>query len=104
MGIVGATAMGLSQLAESYELLIVGRYLIGVNCGKSFILELIQSASSQVRREPNWAYSKERHDTVKGSRQYKMHIKQKSYLQLSSTISTFITIQSETPQFTQCQF
>ena len=57
VGIVGATAMGLSQLAESYELLIVGRYLIGVNCGKSFTLELIQSASSQVRTEPNWAYS-----------------------------------------------
>ena len=35
VGILGATAMGFSQLAESYELLIMGRYLIGVNCGKN---------------------------------------------------------------------
>ena len=36
VGILGATAMGLSQLSESYELLIMGRYLIGVNCGKLY--------------------------------------------------------------------
>ena len=34
VGITGALAMGASQGVESYELLIMGRYLIGVNCGK----------------------------------------------------------------------
>ena len=35
VGILGATAMGCSKYLESYELLIMGRFLIGVNCGKS---------------------------------------------------------------------
>ena len=34
VGITGALAMGSSKGFESYELLIMGRYLIGVNCGK----------------------------------------------------------------------
>ena len=34
VGIIGAVAMGASKVAESYELLIMWRYLIGVNCGK----------------------------------------------------------------------
>ena len=35
VGIVAAMAMVFSKYVTSYELLIVGRYLIGVNCGKS---------------------------------------------------------------------
>ena len=35
VGIIGATAMGCSKYLESYELLIMGRFLIGVNCGKN---------------------------------------------------------------------
>jgi len=34
VGIIGALAMGSSKYLESYELLIIGRFLIGVNCGK----------------------------------------------------------------------
>ena len=34
VGIIAATAMVFSKYVTSYELLIVGRYLIGVNCGK----------------------------------------------------------------------
>ena len=33
IGIVAATAMVFSKHVTSYELLIIGRYLIGVNCG-----------------------------------------------------------------------
>lgn len=33
IGILGAVAMGASKVSELYELLIMGRYLIGVNCG-----------------------------------------------------------------------
>jgi hypothetical protein len=33
VGIIGAMAMGCSKYLESYELLIMGRFLIGVNCG-----------------------------------------------------------------------
>ena len=33
VGIFGALAMGASKVSELYELLIMGRYLIGVNCG-----------------------------------------------------------------------
>jgi hypothetical protein len=35
VGIVAALAMVFSKYITSYELLIIGRYLIGVNCGKS---------------------------------------------------------------------
>ena len=34
VGIVAAMAMVFSKYVTSYELLIVGRYLIGVNCGE----------------------------------------------------------------------
>ncbi len=34
IGIIGAAGMGLAKLAGSYELLIFGRFMIGVNCGK----------------------------------------------------------------------
>jgi hypothetical protein len=34
VGILGAAAMGCSKYLESYELLIMGRFLIGVNCGE----------------------------------------------------------------------
>ena len=34
IGILGAASMGFAQFAESYELLIMGRFLIGINCGK----------------------------------------------------------------------
>ena len=34
VGIVAALAMVFSKYITSYELLIIGRYLIGVNCGK----------------------------------------------------------------------
>ena len=33
MGLMGAIAMGMAKWAESYELLILGRFMIGVNCG-----------------------------------------------------------------------
>ena len=35
VGITAAIVMVFSKDVKSYELLIVGRYLIGVNCGKS---------------------------------------------------------------------
>ena len=34
VGILGAAAMGFAKFAEFYELLIMGRFLIGVNCGE----------------------------------------------------------------------
>ena len=33
IGVFGAVAMGCSKFLASYELLILGRYLIGINCG-----------------------------------------------------------------------
>lgn len=33
IGVIGAVAMGSSKYLASYELLILGRYLIGINCG-----------------------------------------------------------------------
>lgn len=33
IGVFGAVAMGCSKFLASYELLIIGRYLIGINCG-----------------------------------------------------------------------
>ncbi|XP_029670394.1 glucose transporter type 1 isoform X4 [Formica exsecta] len=33
LGIVGACLMGFTKLAESYEMLFFGRFIIGVNCG-----------------------------------------------------------------------
>ncbi|KAF0296742.1 Glucose transporter type 1 [Amphibalanus amphitrite] len=38
IGIVGAAFMGFSSMADSYELLIVGRLVIGYNCGMSSAL------------------------------------------------------------------
>ena len=34
VGIIAATAMVFSKFVTSYELLIIGRFLIGVNCGE----------------------------------------------------------------------
>ena len=34
IGILGAALMGFSSMAGSYELLIVGRLVIGYNCGQ----------------------------------------------------------------------
>ena len=33
LGIAGGCAMGFTKAAFSYELLILGRFLIGINCG-----------------------------------------------------------------------
>ena len=33
IGIIGALAMGSAKFVKSYEMLIAGRFLIGVNCG-----------------------------------------------------------------------
>ena len=33
IGVIGAIAMGCSKALESYEILILGRYLIGIHCG-----------------------------------------------------------------------
>ena len=41
IGILGAIAMGASKVSELYELLIMGRYLIGVNCGMHKCLSCI---------------------------------------------------------------
>merc|ERR1712223_1329143 len=35
IGVFGAVAMGCSKFLASYELLILGRYLIGINCGRN---------------------------------------------------------------------
>jgi MFS transporter, SP family, solute carrier family 2 (facilitated glucose transporter), member 1 len=34
LGIIGGLLMGLSKPAKSYEMIIVGRFVIGLNCGK----------------------------------------------------------------------
>lgn len=34
-GIVGAALMAFSKAAQSYEMLIIGRLIIGFNCGAS---------------------------------------------------------------------
>ncbi len=34
LGVAGGCAMGFTKAAFSYELLILGRFLIGINCGK----------------------------------------------------------------------
>ncbi|XP_012255629.2 glucose transporter type 1-like isoform X2 [Athalia rosae] len=33
LGILGACLMGFSQMAQSYEMLLIGRLVIGINCG-----------------------------------------------------------------------
>ena len=47
VGIVAAMAMVFSKYVTSYELLIVGRYLIGVNCGKSGVIISLLNHSRQ---------------------------------------------------------
>lgn len=34
LGIGGACLMGFTKFSSSYELLFIGRFIIGVNCGK----------------------------------------------------------------------
>ena len=34
LGIIGPLLMGLSQPCNSYEMIMIGRFLIGINCGK----------------------------------------------------------------------
>ena len=34
LGIVGAVLMGCTKLFQLYEFLFLGRFIIGVNCGK----------------------------------------------------------------------
>lgn len=34
LGISGASLMGFTKISHCYELLIFGRFIIGVNCGK----------------------------------------------------------------------
>ena len=38
VGIIAALAMAFSKHVTSYELLILGRFLIGVNCGKRILV------------------------------------------------------------------
>ena len=38
VGIIAALAMAFSKHVTSYELLILGRFLIGVNCGKWILM------------------------------------------------------------------
>lgn len=35
LGISGACLMGFTKVSHSYEMLFLGRFIIGVNCGKS---------------------------------------------------------------------
>ena len=34
LGLAGGVLMGLSKPAKSYEMIIIGRFIIGLNCGK----------------------------------------------------------------------
>lgn len=34
LGIVGAVLMAFTKFASSYELLFIGRLIVGINCGK----------------------------------------------------------------------
>jgi hypothetical protein len=34
LGIGGACLMGVTKIAHSYEILFLGRFIIGVNCGE----------------------------------------------------------------------
>ena len=36
LGIIGGLFMGLAKPAKSYEMIIIGRFIIGLNCGKLF--------------------------------------------------------------------
>lgn len=33
LAIIGALLMGFSKLAKSYEMIIIGRFFVGLNCG-----------------------------------------------------------------------
>lgn len=35
-GITGACLMGFTKISRSYEILFLGRFIIGLNCGKCF--------------------------------------------------------------------
>ena len=39
-GIVAAVLMSLSYFANSYEMIIIGRFIVGINCGKIYYLEI----------------------------------------------------------------
>ena len=41
LGIIGGLLMGLSKPAKSYEMIIIGRFIIGLNCGKNNLLNLL---------------------------------------------------------------
>lgn len=42
VGLVGAALMGLSHMATSFEMLIIGRLVIGYNCGKGVEYKLVE--------------------------------------------------------------
>ena len=50
VGIIAATAMVFSKYVTSYELLILGRFLIGVNCGKYRVFVSIVSMNMEAMR------------------------------------------------------
>lgn len=41
LGIIGGLLMGLSKPAKSYEMIIIGRFIIGLNCGKNNLFNLL---------------------------------------------------------------
>ena len=41
LGIVGAVLMGCTKLFQLYEFLFLGRFIIGVNCGKTDLTNCI---------------------------------------------------------------
>ncbi len=50
LGIIGGLLMGLSKPAKSYEMIIIGRFIIGLNCGKN-ILFIVLSQFSQIKTQ-----------------------------------------------------
>lgn len=43
LGISGACLMGFTKVSHSYEMLFLGRFIIGVNCGKYSTLHILQN-------------------------------------------------------------
>ena len=42
VGILAGLLMGLSEISNSIEMIIIGRFIVGFNCGTSYFLHLLK--------------------------------------------------------------
>lgn len=69
-GIVGACLMGFTKISHSYEILFLGRFIIGLNCGKLLKWDLEEKIFLLFIYSIGWFYSSSRFKYVTRSNVY----------------------------------